>query len=675
MITTLPITSKPLENTPEHLSWEAWFMVDSKNPSEKTRKITPKSIFITPNFTNTASCPDGQRLDDRGNCIQVIVVNEKDLVVNRLQELLASSSDANIEYDYDDNYDSKPQEDPIQINIPLSFGHSIQDSIDEYGIDDDGSDGGIDDYGNQSFRDQSLPPPLNVIPLVSEKPDHAHSTTPADNINVQITDTTTEDVPVTTILPEIDDKKESEQALVMDKSVLHDIRTNDKKMDFDDIKEPSPNNKDVDNINSKINRNSNDSENLQKVDPKETIKGELEAESFLFDEIPTTTETPTSTVNDEINTETINDYGNTSTEDMEVLSTTNPEVEKSSSNNTNIADIVDTVTESIPTSTNLSKREQIDSQIDNSNLKLDSTILPAEFKVQSSTDIVDDLELLPSSSASSSIIIDNNQEDKNVQPQLIPQTTENLVIITPQSKPNHNHNKENDYQNLKIQNEPQSDTILRESLMKQEQKETILENIDTRNRFIYHHLGETSNQKLNGNLYTVLFNGQTEASNNFESPLTTTQKSVHNTQQSSPLPPEALPIYYNAPSVVYNLRSDLRPVHHSNIRINNREYFDETSNNTPYRRKSHHHHGHFESPQSSYPIHHNHHHQAPTVESPPHDDYYQTTIPSSSSSRRRMSSTTNTRENSKSPREELFRELTLQDIYKVLGSPNSHSNR
>lgn len=158
LITTLPITSKPLENTPEHLTWEAWLMVDSKNPSEteKSRKITPKSIFITPNFINNSQiCPRGYTMDYRGQCIQVVSINADELLASRLESLLPTlDNDDDIMYDYD-NYDEDPQTGPLQVNIPLNVNFDANspdafkadfDYNDEYNVKD-----GLENGNKQPF--------------------------------------------------------------------------------------------------------------------------------------------------------------------------------------------------------------------------------------------------------------------------------------------------------------------------------------------------------------------------------------------------------------------------------------------------------------------------------------------------------------------------------------------
>uniref|UniRef100_A0A2M4CS74 Putative mucin-5ac n=1 Tax=Anopheles darlingi TaxID=43151 RepID=A0A2M4CS74_ANODA len=129
----LPITSKPLDNNPDHLTWEAaWLSEDnSRAPAlpigGKTKKITPKSIFITPflNSYNTSACPPDYKVDYNGKCIQVVSINTADILVTKLQSLFAqhngdsgSQGGGTGEDDYDYDYDSTG---PFQVNLPLSI--------------------------------------------------------------------------------------------------------------------------------------------------------------------------------------------------------------------------------------------------------------------------------------------------------------------------------------------------------------------------------------------------------------------------------------------------------------------------------------------------------------------------------------------------------------------------
>ncbi|XP_053659590.1 protein folded gastrulation [Anopheles marshallii] len=126
----LPITSKPLDNNPDHLTWEAAWLSEDNRASiplgGKSKKITPKSIFITPflNSYNTSSCPPDYKVDYNGKCIQVVSINTADILVTKLQSLFSQHGDGGNngagtgEDDYDYDYDSTG---PFHVNLPLSI--------------------------------------------------------------------------------------------------------------------------------------------------------------------------------------------------------------------------------------------------------------------------------------------------------------------------------------------------------------------------------------------------------------------------------------------------------------------------------------------------------------------------------------------------------------------------
>ncbi|XP_053679143.1 mucin-5AC-like [Anopheles nili] len=129
-VDALPITSKPLDNNPDHLTWEAaWLSEDSRASlpvGGKTKKITPKSIFITPflNSYNASACPPDYKVDYNGKCIQVVNINPADILVTKLQSLFSQHGDTGgygagtSEVDYDYDYDATG---PFQVNLPLSI--------------------------------------------------------------------------------------------------------------------------------------------------------------------------------------------------------------------------------------------------------------------------------------------------------------------------------------------------------------------------------------------------------------------------------------------------------------------------------------------------------------------------------------------------------------------------
>lgn len=81
---SLPVTSKALDNNSDQLIWQsAWYsqrVNEDKKASPFTgdsRRITAKSIFITPNFNQNASyCPPGFKIDDIGKCIRLVNINQ-----------------------------------------------------------------------------------------------------------------------------------------------------------------------------------------------------------------------------------------------------------------------------------------------------------------------------------------------------------------------------------------------------------------------------------------------------------------------------------------------------------------------------------------------------------------------------------------------------------------------
>jgi Folded gastrulation N-terminus len=78
--TTHPVTSKALENNADQLIWQtAWYSQHIKDSVQNSpysggdkKKITAKSIFITPNLHNqeTSLCPPGYKIDEKGKCLK-----------------------------------------------------------------------------------------------------------------------------------------------------------------------------------------------------------------------------------------------------------------------------------------------------------------------------------------------------------------------------------------------------------------------------------------------------------------------------------------------------------------------------------------------------------------------------------------------------------------------------
>lgn len=79
---SLPVTSKALENSSDQLIYAAYSYSNAKEDRKESpftgesKKITAKSIFITPNFNQNTICPSGFKVDDNGKCIKIVSINQ-----------------------------------------------------------------------------------------------------------------------------------------------------------------------------------------------------------------------------------------------------------------------------------------------------------------------------------------------------------------------------------------------------------------------------------------------------------------------------------------------------------------------------------------------------------------------------------------------------------------------
>lgn len=126
--------SRPLNDRPSELTWQAWLLVDSQNQlqNESDRRITPKSVFIAPKLgqrnDTLPECADGYRADSMGRCIKFVKVDEDaqlQFFLNRLNEKFATHSWEEIE----ESEESAPTAGPLQVNIPL--GQTDEDEEEE----------------------------------------------------------------------------------------------------------------------------------------------------------------------------------------------------------------------------------------------------------------------------------------------------------------------------------------------------------------------------------------------------------------------------------------------------------------------------------------------------------------------------------------------------------------
>lgn len=137
LVNGLPITSKPLDNSPDHLTWDVGI-------GGKAKKKSDRSIFIAPQIIgfNNSLCPPNSKLDYDGKCIQVVHINPADILVTKLQSILGNgggspNTDTDTDYDY---YDSAG---PFQVNLPLSIELPAEQSVSQLLPEDGFYDGSV----------------------------------------------------------------------------------------------------------------------------------------------------------------------------------------------------------------------------------------------------------------------------------------------------------------------------------------------------------------------------------------------------------------------------------------------------------------------------------------------------------------------------------------------------
>lgn len=128
--------SKPLNDRPSELTWQAWLLVDSQNQlqNESDRRITPKSVFIAPKLDqknqSLPDCAEGYKADAMGRCIKFVKVDETahlNFLLQRLNEMYAGDE----EFEETEEEDYGPTPGPLQVNIPLGQAEDVdnKDSI------------------------------------------------------------------------------------------------------------------------------------------------------------------------------------------------------------------------------------------------------------------------------------------------------------------------------------------------------------------------------------------------------------------------------------------------------------------------------------------------------------------------------------------------------------------
>lgn len=134
LISGLPIISKPLENNPDHLVWEALLSIDTHRSDDKTRKI-PKSIFITPNLNESkGNCPPDHKLGPDGRCYKTLQIDPLLILKKQIESILKNNRTATTEYEDDYDYSeygesTESMNSNGQYTVPLSLGFGSEGRI------------------------------------------------------------------------------------------------------------------------------------------------------------------------------------------------------------------------------------------------------------------------------------------------------------------------------------------------------------------------------------------------------------------------------------------------------------------------------------------------------------------------------------------------------------------
>lgn len=117
--------SKPLNERSTELAWQAWLLVDEHQNKQDgdgllRRRITPKSIFITPTFSpdKLQPCADGYESDNMGRCMKIIKIDE-DAHLDFLLQKLNAQFGVGMIVDVDEKL---PTPGPIKFEISLGNG-------------------------------------------------------------------------------------------------------------------------------------------------------------------------------------------------------------------------------------------------------------------------------------------------------------------------------------------------------------------------------------------------------------------------------------------------------------------------------------------------------------------------------------------------------------------------
>ncbi|CAO1437170.1 unnamed protein product [Diamesa serratosioi] len=546
----LPITSQPLENNADHLAWDAWLMGDSDSQSGvgtqngdanrsgspyggKSKKITPKSIFITPNFNNISSshCPMGYKIDDRGQCIRIVNINQDDLLVTRLQSLLSQTTDNTengIKEDYYDDYTDDIEEStgPIHFNLPLTFDNDPAPYKSDEKLDNN------DDY-------TQLEPFLGKPPIEQSN----------SFVNEKITSTTEE----TKFNYDENDSGSSQNLYNILSTTSHAIHNFSVVVKDDLTLNNTTNNHNNNNNNTEINYDIDDDtdfygiKNISNSTTSNSDSSTIKTIDSLFmveaTSSQSTTSTTTATLPADVNEDKRDENNNNETiinqftDDINLLVVANSTTTNTTNNITSNYDedlkindelmnesfIIDGIGNY--TNNNATTITAVDdytelmiTQItteDESEIMRDyetTQQMPTDFTV--ATTLIDDLVTTNTQieeTTNDEITIKNDEEDlmvsgddsfddfttmqpifvedvaeKSKSNQVITSTTPAIHIVTSETSSVEIHSQ------LHIENDTELNVKNRETLFKQEQNDSDMEDIDSSNRFVYHHLPSVS---------------------------------------------------------------------------------------------------------------------------------------------------------------------------------------
>lgn len=131
LASSLPIISKPLDDNPDHLTWETFITIDTH---DKTRKI-PKSIFITPNLNESkGNCAPDYKLGPDGRCYKTLQIDPLLMLKKQIESLLKNNRTATTEYEDDYDYSeygesTESMNSNGQYTVPLSLGFGSDNRI------------------------------------------------------------------------------------------------------------------------------------------------------------------------------------------------------------------------------------------------------------------------------------------------------------------------------------------------------------------------------------------------------------------------------------------------------------------------------------------------------------------------------------------------------------------